>query len=190
MSADCPLDFTSSNFTLVASVCSNITNRGKCCRYMNAFVAISVARYANISNNLGVTSDLSETCVASISKTMELYGVPRNATSFCGLGTKILVTYSCEGRTTVTQMHQSPTFGHVTRNCRGPLSPVNQCRKCLNSGITYLRNLVGAETNNVTLSTCRDATYATLASRMDDASALELLGCFFQVTELSVVPSG
>ncbi|CAF2054662.1 BnaC06g02630D [Brassica napus] len=189
MAADCPLDFTSSNFTLVASVCSNITNRGKCCRYMNAFVAISVARYANISNNLGVTSDLSETCVASISKTMELYGVPRNATSFCGLGTKILVTYSCEGRTTVTQMHQSPTFGHVTRNCRGPLSPVNQCRKCLNSGITYLRNLVGAETNNVTLSTCRDATYATLASRMDDASALELLGCFFQVTELSVVPS-
>ncbi|KAH0872327.1 hypothetical protein HID58_069689 [Brassica napus] len=178
MAADCPLDFTSSNFTLVASVCSNITNRGKCCRYMNAFVAISVARYANISNNLGVTSDLSETCVASISKTMELYGVPRNATSFCGLGTKILVTYSCEGRTTVTQMHQSPTFGHVTRNCRGPLSPVNQCRKCLNSGITYLRNLVGAETNNVTLSTCRDATYATLASRMDDASALELLVSF------------
>ncbi|RID56947.1 hypothetical protein BRARA_F00359 [Brassica rapa] len=189
MAADCPLDFTSSNFTLVASVCSNITNRGKCCRYMNAFVAISVARYANISNNLGVTSDLSETCVASISKTMELYGVSRNATSFCGLGTKILVTYSCEGRTTVAQMHQSPTFGHVTRNCRAPLSPVNQCRKCLNSGITYLRNLVGAETNNVTLSTCRDATYATLASRMDDASALELLGCFFQVTELSVVPS-
>ncbi|KAH0920873.1 hypothetical protein HID58_020891 [Brassica napus] len=178
MAADCPLDFTSSNFTLVASVCSNITNRGKCCRYMNAFVAISVARYANLSNNLGVTSDLSETCVASISKTMELYGVSRNATSFCGLGTKILVTYSCEGRTTVTQMHQSPTFGHVTRNCRAPLSPVNQCRKCLNSGITYLRNLVGAETNNVTLSTCRDATYATLASRMDDASALELLVSF------------
>ncbi|KAJ4917576.1 Protein kinase superfamily protein [Raphanus sativus] len=189
MAADCPLDFTSSNFTLVASVCSNITNRGKCCRYMNAFVAISVARYANLSNNLGVTSDLSETCIGSISKTMELYGVSRNATSFCGLGTKILVRYNCEGRTTVTQMHQSPTFGHVTRNCRGPLSPVNQCRKCLNSGITYLRNLVGAETNNVTLSTCRDATYATLASRMDDASALELLGCFFQVTELSVVPS-
>lgn len=59
----------------------------------------------------------------------------------------------------------------------------------MNSGITYLRNLVGAETNNVTLSTCRDATYATLASRVDDASALELLSCFFQVTELSVVPS-
>ncbi|CAH8384183.1 unnamed protein product [Eruca vesicaria subsp. sativa] len=189
MAADCPLDFTSSNFTLVASVCSNITNRGKCCRYMNAFVAISVARYANLSNNLGVASDLSQTCIASISKTMELYGVSRNATSFCGLGTKILVRYNCEGRTTVTQMHQSPTFGHVTRNCKGPLSPVNQCRKCLNSGITYLRNLLGADTNNVTMSTCRDATYATLASRMDDASALELLSCFFQVTELSFVPS-
>lgn len=184
--ADCPLDFSSSNFTLVASVCSNITNRGKCCRYMNAFVAVSVARYANLSRNLGVTSDLSDTCIASISRTMELYGVSRNATSFCGLGTKILVKYDCQGRTTVTQMHQSPKFGHVSRNCRLPLSSGNQCRKCLNSGITYLRNLIGPETNNITLSTCRDATYATLASRIDDASALELLGCFFQVTELSI----
>ncbi|CAE5959770.1 unnamed protein product [Arabidopsis arenosa] len=186
MASDCPLDFSGSNFTLVASVCSNITNRGKCCRYMNAFVAVSVARYANLSTNLGVTSDLSETCIASISRTMESYGVSRNATSFCGLGTKILVKYDCEGRTTVTQMHQSPGFGHVSRNCRLPFSPGHQCRKCLNSGITYLRNLIGAETNNITLSTCRDATYATLASRIDDASALELLGCFFQVTELSI----
>ncbi|KAL1219039.1 putative receptor-like protein kinase [Cardamine amara subsp. amara] len=186
MATDCPLDFTSSNFSLVASVCSNITNRGKCCRYMNAFVAISVARYANLSTNLGVTSDLSETCIGSISRAMELYGVSRNATSFCGLGTKILVKYNCEGRTTVTQMHQSPKFGHVSRNCRTPFSPGHQCRKCLNSGITYLRNLIGAETNNVTLSTCRDATYATLASRVDNASALELLSCFFQVTELSI----
>ncbi|CAH8255097.1 unnamed protein product [Arabidopsis lyrata] len=186
MASDCPLDFSASNFTLVASVCSNITNRGKCCRYMNAFVAVSVARYANLSTNLGVTSDLSEICIASISRTMESYGVSRNATSFCGLGTKILVKYDCEGRTTVTQMHQSPGFGHVSRNCRLPFSPGHQCRKCLNSGITYLRNLIGAETNNITLSTCRDATYTTLASRIDDASALELLGCFFQVTELSI----
>ncbi|XP_010461815.1 PREDICTED: probable receptor-like protein kinase At1g49730 isoform X1 [Camelina sativa] len=187
--ADCPLDFSSSNFTLVASVCSNITNRGKCCRYMNAFVAVSVARYANLSSNLGVASDLSETCIASISRTMEQYGVSRNATSFCGLGTKILVKYDCEGRTTVRQMHQSPEFGHVSRNCRLPLSSGNQCRKCLNSGITYLRDLIGPDTNNITLSTCRDATYATLASRIGNASTLELLGCFFQVTELSI-PSG
>ncbi|CAD5315068.1 unnamed protein product [Arabidopsis thaliana] len=153
---------------------------------MNAFVAVSVARYANLSTNLGVTSDLSETCIASISRAMEGYGVSRNATSFCGLGTKILVKYDCDGRTTVTQMHQSPGFGHVSRNCRLPFSPGHQCRKCLNSGITYLRNLIGAETNNITLSTCRDATYATLASRIDDTSALELLSCFFQVTELNI----
>lgn len=187
--SDCPLDFTSSNFTLVASVCSNITNRGKCCRYMNAFVAVSVARYANLSTNLGVASDLSETCIGSISRTMELYGVSKNATSFCGLGTKILVKYSCEGRTTVTQMLQSPMFGVVSRNCRLPLLPGTQCRKCLNSGITYLRNLVGAEDKNITMSTCRDATYTALASQVDDASALKLLSCFFQVTELSI-PSG
>ncbi|CAN8288428.1 unnamed protein product [Cochlearia groenlandica] len=187
MASDCPLDFTSSNFTLVASVCANITNRAKCCRCMNALVALSVARYSNISSNLGVaSSDLSETCIASISKAMELNGVSRNASSFCGLGTKILVKYNCEGRTTVAEMHQSPRFGHVTRNCRLPLSWGNRCRKCLNSGITYLRSLVGVGTNNVTLSTCRDATYATLASRIDGASALELLSCFFQVPELSI----
>lgn len=156
---------------------------------MNAFVAVSVARYANSSTSLGVASDLTKTCIASISRAMELYGVSKTATSFCGLGTKILVKYNCQGLTTVTQMHQSPRFGHVTRNCRLPLSAANRCRKCLNSGITYLRDLLLGETNNITLSTCRDATYAALASRIDDASALELLSCFFQVTELSV-PSG
>ncbi|KFK35983.1 hypothetical protein AALP_AA4G063000 [Arabis alpina] len=187
IATDCPLDFTSSNFTLVASVCSNITDRGKCCRYMNAFVAVSVARYANVSTNLGVSSDLSEACIGSISKTMELYGVSKTATSFCGLGTKILVKYSCLGRTTVTQMHQSPKFGHVSRNCKLPLSTRPQCRKCLNSSITYLRNLLlGVENSNITMSTCRDATYATLASRIDIASALELLSCFFQVTDLNI----
>ncbi|CAA7048317.1 unnamed protein product [Microthlaspi erraticum] len=186
MASDCPLDLTSSNFTLVATVCSNITNRGKCCRYMNAFVAVSVARYANSSTSLGVASDLTQTCIASISQAMELSGVSKTATSFCGLGTKILVKYNCQGLTTVTQMHHSPRFGHVTRNCRLPLSAANRCRKCLNSGITYLRDLLVGETNNITLSTCRDATYAALASRIDLASALELLGCFFQVTELTV----
>ncbi|ESQ47968.1 hypothetical protein EUTSA_v10020248mg [Eutrema salsugineum] len=185
--ADCPLDLTSSNFTLVASVCSNNTDRAKCCRYMNAFVAVSVARYANYTTDLGVASDLTEICITSISRTMELYGIPTNATVFCGLGTKILVNYDCEGLTTVTQMLQSPKFGDVSRNCKLPLSPGDQCKNCLNSGITYLRSLVDTG-NNIKLSTCRDATYAALASRVDNSSALELASCFYNVAELSVAP--
>lgn len=185
--AGCPLDFTSSNFTLVASVCSNNTERAKCCRYMNAFVAISVARYANYTADLGVTSDLTEICITTISRTMELYGIPRNATIFCGLGTKILVNYDCEGLTTVPPMLHSTSFGDVSRNCKLPLPPGDQCRNCLNSSISYLRSLVGAD-NSIKLSTCRDATYAVLASRVDNSSALELASCFFNVPELSPTP--
>lgn len=181
------MDLTSSNFTLVASVCSNNTDRAKCCRYMNAFVAVSVARYANYTTDLGVTSDLTEICITTISRTMELYGIPKNATIFCGLGTKILVNYDCEGLTTVKQMLRSTNFGDVSRNCKLPLPPGNQCKNCLNSGITYLRSLVD-ETNSIKLSTCRDATYAVLASQVDNSSALELASCFFNVAELSAPP--
>ncbi|KAJ0264462.1 Protein kinase domain-containing protein [Hirschfeldia incana] len=185
--AECPLDLTSSNFTLVASVCSNNTDRAKCCRYMNAFVSISVSRYANTTSDLGVAPDLTDICITTISRTMELYGIPTNAALFCGLGTKILVNYDCEGLTTVTQMLHSPKFGEVSRNCKLPLSPGDQCRGCLNSGITYLRNLVDRG-NSIKMSTCRDATYAALASRVETSSALELASCFFNVTELSTTP--
>ncbi|CAN8258787.1 unnamed protein product [Cochlearia groenlandica] len=185
--ADCPLDLSSSNFTLVASVCSNNNDRAKCCRYMNAFVAVSVSRYANRTSDLGVASDLTETCITTISKTMELYGIPRNATAFCGLGIKILVNYDCEGLTTVTQMLHSPKFRDVSRSCKLPLSPGSRCRNCLNSGVTYLRSFVDAG-NSIKVSTCRDATYAALASRVDDSSALELASCFFNVAELSAGP--
>ncbi|OMO74093.1 hypothetical protein CCACVL1_16973 [Corchorus capsularis] len=186
--SDCPLDLSASNFTLVASLCSNQDDRGKCCRYMNAFVAFSVARYANVTSNLGVTSDLTDICVRSILQTMELYGVPRNATIFCGLGTKIPVSYDCRGRTTIMQMLESPKFMDVSDNCKLPLSQENDCHKCLNAGIVYLHHLVGSE-NNMTLSTCRDATFAALASQVDNTSAAEIASCFFQVHGFNI-PQG
>ncbi|KAA8545861.1 hypothetical protein F0562_020688 [Nyssa sinensis] len=184
---DCPLDLSGLNFTLAASICSNKEDRGKCCRYINAFVAVSVARYANATSNLGVSSDLSEICLSSMSKTLELYGVARNATVFCGFGTKIPVNYECEGRTTVTQMLQSPKFVDVTDNCKLPLSEERSCKKCLNAGILYLRNLIGA-VDNMTLSTCRDATFAALASQVDNVSAVDIASCFFGVQGL-ITPS-
>ncbi|KAM3742870.1 hypothetical protein ACB098_07G100700 [Castanea mollissima] len=185
--ADCPLNLTGSNFTLVASICSTNDDRGKCCRYINAVIAVSVAHYANATGNLGVTANLSETCLHSISETLGLYGVPRNATAFCGFGTKIPVNYVCEGRTTVTQMLQSPKFSDVTVNCKLPLSEDTNCRKCVNASITYLRQLIGAE-DNMTLSTCRDATFTAIASQVDGVSVVEIATCFFGVQGLSNFP--
>ncbi|XVE93383.1 hypothetical protein REPUB_Repub01dG0187100 [Reevesia pubescens] len=116
---------------------------------------------------------------------MELHGVPRNATIFCGFGTKIPVSYDCRGRTTVTQMLESPKFMDVTENCKLPLLQENDCWKCLNAGIVYLHHLLGSE-DNMTLSTCRDATFAALASQVDNTSAVEIASCFFQVQGFNI----
>ncbi|KAL9354536.1 hypothetical protein Peur_052506 [Populus x canadensis] len=183
--ADCPLDLSGSNFTLAASMCSSKDGRGKCCRYINTFIAVSIARYANATSNLGVASNLSDICLNSISQTMQLYGVPSDATVFCGFGTKIPVTYECKGRSTVTQMLGSPKFVDVAQNCRLPLLLESDCKRCLNAGIIYLHHLVGTD-NNVTLSTCRDATFIALASQFDDASAVEIASCFFGVQGLNI----
>ena len=108
----------------------------------------------------------------------------KNATVFCGFGTKIPVNYECLGITTVNQMLQSPKFSNVTLNCRVPILGEDGCKKCLNAGILYLRNLVGSG-NNTTLSTCRDAAFVSLASQVDDVSAIEIADCFFGVQGLA-----
>lgn len=185
--ADCPLDLSRSNFTLAASLCSKQEDRGKCCRYINAMVAISVSKYANTTSKLGVTSDLSDICLHTISKTFELYGVTKNASVFCGFGTKIPLSYDCQGRSTVTQMLESPNFNNVTENCKVPLSG-NPCRKCLNSGTLYLRNTLGP-VDNITLITCRDAMFVALTSQVDYMSTMDIARCFFGVQVL-ISPKG
>ncbi|KAL3843917.1 hypothetical protein ACJIZ3_001320 [Penstemon smallii] len=181
--ADCPLDLSKSNFTLAASLCSSQEDRGRCCHYINALVAISISRYANATTNLGVTTNLSDICLDSITKTFELYGVAKDAKVFCGFGTKILVNYECQGRSTVAQMLQSPKFNNVTENCKVPMEGGNACRKCLNAGILYLRNLLGP-VDNMTLSICRDATFTAISSQVDYTSTIELASCFFGVQGL------
>ncbi|KAK1275206.1 putative receptor-like protein kinase [Acorus gramineus] len=185
--ADCPLDLSWSDFTSAASACSNSDERGKCCRYISAFVAFSVVRYAKVTGRLGVPSVFSETCLASMSETLELYGIPLDATVICGLGTKISVNYQCMGRATVMEMLQSPNFDDVTQNCKMTLSLNSNCKKCLNSGIVYLHSLIGVE-DNLTLSRCRDATFVALASQVDDSSAVDMASCFFGVHGLSTLP--
>ncbi|XP_021842504.2 probable receptor-like protein kinase At1g49730 [Spinacia oleracea] len=179
----CPLDLIGTNFTLVASICSNPTARGKCCRHINAYVALSVARYANATSNLGVSSDLSEVCLQSMSQTLELYGVPANATTFCRFGTKIPINYECRGRTSVAQMLQSPGFGDVAEGCQLALSGDLGCRKCINASLMYLRQRIVA-IDNITLMTCRDATFVALVSQSDNASAVRFASCFFGVPRL------
>ncbi|XP_019423411.1 PREDICTED: probable receptor-like protein kinase At1g49730 isoform X2 [Lupinus angustifolius] len=184
--SDCPLDLTFSNFTLASSICSNQGDRGKCCRYINANIAISVARFVNTTSGLGVPPDASDICLQTISQTLHLYGVVRNATVFCGLGTKIPVNYECKARTTVIEMLQSPRFVEVTKNCKLPLGEEIKCKKCLNSGIGFLHHL-GIE-DNITLSTCRDASFVALASQVDQKSSIDIASCFFGVQGLLGAP--
>ncbi|GAB2267568.1 hypothetical protein Dimus_002548 [Dionaea muscipula] len=186
--AGCPLDLNGYNITLVASTCLNNVDHIKCCRYINAFLAVSNARYANATSSLGVDSSMSEVCFSDISKSLNLYGVAPNATSFCGLGKKITVNYECKGRTTVVQMLQSPGFNHVAGNCKVSLLEVSDCRRCINSTIMYLHGIVQAG-DNVTLNICRDATFVALASQADNESAAEFASCFFGVPGLSIAAS-
>lgn len=181
------MDFSGSNFTLASSLCSNQGDRGKCCRFINANIAVSVSRFANGTRNLGVAPNASDLCLEAISRTLQLYGVPRNATVFCGFGTKIPVTYECEGRTTVTQMLHSPRFVEVMENCKVPLAEESKCKKCLNAGVSYLHHLIGTE-DNMTLSTCRDAAFAALASQVDEKSTIDIASCFFGVQGLLLPP--
>ncbi|WVZ24663.1 hypothetical protein V8G54_003207 [Vigna mungo] len=184
--ADCPLNFTGSNFTLTSSLCSTHGDRGKCCRYINTNVAIAVSRFANATGNLGVSQNATDICLQTIFQTLQLNGVAQNATAFCGFGTKIPVNYECKGRTSVVQMLQSPRFTEVTKNCKAPLGEESKCKKCLNAGIGYLHH-IGIE-DNITLSTCRDATFAALASQVDEISTIDIAICFFGVQGLLKLP--
>lgn len=150
---------------------------------MNAYVALSVARYANATSNLGVSPDLSQICLDSMSQTLQLYGVPENATTICRFGTKVPINYECKGRTSVAQMLQSPGFSDVAASCQVALSGDGGCRRCINASLTYLRQRIEAD-DNITLMTCRDATFATLASQSNNASAVGFASCFFGVPRL------
>ncbi|ONK71008.1 uncharacterized protein A4U43_C04F3770 [Asparagus officinalis] len=185
IAGDCPLDFSWSNFTLPASTCSNPNERGQCCRYINALVAISVSNYANATGKLGVPPAFSDDCLNSISKTFTSYGIPASAITFCGLGPKIRVNYQCEGRETVLEMMQSPNFLDVRKSCEMSLSVESSCRTCLNSGIEYLHRLIGGD-DNVTLSVCRNAVFVVLANQGGESSAVDMAGCFFGVKGLGV----
>ncbi|KAI3915992.1 hypothetical protein MKW98_004433 [Papaver atlanticum] len=107
MAQDCPLDFSASNFTLAASACSNNETRGTCCRYINALIAISISRYANLTTNIGAPPECS--------------------------------------------------------SHRG-------------------------DEANVTLSNCRDATFTTIASQVDIASAVDTASCFFGIPGIGSMP--
>ncbi|WOL12172.1 putative receptor-like protein kinase [Canna indica] len=188
IAGDCPLDFSWSNFSLASSACSNENERGECCRYINAFVAISIARFANSTGRLGVPTPLTEVCLSSISETFNSYGIPPSAAVSCGLGPKIQVSYQCHGRATVLEMMQSPNFKDVIETCNVPLSLDSSCKRCLNSGIVYLHHLVTVD-DNVTLSVCRDAIFVTLANQGGNFSAVDMATCFFGVEGLSILPA-
>ncbi|CAM0904638.1 unnamed protein product [Alopecurus aequalis] len=185
IAADCPLDLSWPNYALIASVCSDQDGRSKCCRYINAVLAVSSAMYANTTGTLGVPAELADACIGNISDTLASKGVPSTAPSFCGLGIKIQASYQCVGMTTIVQMLQSPNFSDVVRNCATSLPDDVSCKKCLNSGLSYLRHLVGLQ-DNVTLYTCRDAAFVAFVSQ-GNMSTLDTSSCFFGVQELGAL---
>ncbi|PUZ47162.1 hypothetical protein GQ55_7G141700 [Panicum hallii var. hallii] len=185
IAADCPLDLSWPNYGLIASVCSDQNGHSKCCRYINAVLAVSSAMYANTTGTLGVPDEFSDACIANISDTLVSKGILPTAASFCGLGIKIQVSYQCVGMTTIVQMLQSPNFSDVTRSCATTLSDDITCKRCLNSGLSYLRHLVG-EQDNVTLNTCRDAAFVAFVSQ-GNISTVDSAGCFFSVQGLSAL---
>nr|TKW04402.1 hypothetical protein SEVIR_7G107100v2 [Setaria viridis]TKW04405.1 hypothetical protein SEVIR_7G107100v2 [Setaria viridis] len=141
--------------------------------------------YANTTGTLGVPDEFSDACIANISDTLVSKGILPTAASFCGLGIKIQVSYQCVGMTTIVQMLQSPNFSDVTRSCATTLSDDITCKRCLNSGLSYLRHLVG-EQDNVTLNTCRDAAFVAFVSQ-GNISTVDTAGCFFSVQGLSAL---
>ncbi|RLM65494.1 hypothetical protein C2845_PM16G07710 [Panicum miliaceum] len=185
IAADCPLDLSWPNYGLIASFCSDQNGHSKCCRYINAVLAVSSAMYANTTGTLGVPDEFSDACIANISDTLVSKGILPTAASFCGLGIKIQVSYQCVGMTTIVQMLQSPNFSDVTRSCATTLSDDITCKRCLNSGLSYLRHLVG-EQDNVTLNTCRDAAFVAFVSQ-GNISTVDTAGCFFSVQGLSAL---
>uniref|UniRef100_A0A0E0DEB6 Protein kinase domain-containing protein n=1 Tax=Oryza meridionalis TaxID=40149 RepID=A0A0E0DEB6_9ORYZ len=184
-STKCPLDLSWPNYELMASVCSDENGHSKCCRYINAVIAVSSAMYANTTGILGVPAEISDACIGNISDTLVSKGILPTAASFCGLGIKIQVSYQCIGMTTVLQMLQSPNFSDVTRSCATLLSDDVSCKRCLNSGLSYLRHLVG-EQDNVTLNTCRDAAFVAFVSQ-GNISTVDTASCFFSVQGLSAL---
>eukprot|EP01018_Ginkgo_biloba_P019682 Gb_04897 [translate_table: standard] len=182
----CPLDFSNLNFTEAISTCSE-REIGKCCRYVNALVGISIARYANATGQLGVSSTSSKVCIGSISDIFQSNGLSSNATAFCGMGTKVPVNFHCKGRKTIQEMEQTSKFKEVSLSCMNPILSLGTCRKCLNASLVFLHHLLGAE-DNMTLSTCRDATFVAIASHGDSKFAVDLASCFFGLQGLGGPP--
>jgi len=129
----CPLDFGNLNFTKVTSACFT-PDRGRCCRFVNAMVAISMSRYPNLTSELAIPSSSSQICLKTISDTLQSNGISPNVMAFSGLGTRITADFHCEGRTNVEEMEGTPHFRDVQTSSVQSLSSSDSCKKkCLNA---------------------------------------------------------
>eukprot|EP00252_Welwitschia_mirabilis_P011954 TRINITY_DN2657_c0_g1_i8.p1 TRINITY_DN2657_c0_g1~~TRINITY_DN2657_c0_g1_i8.p1 ORF type:complete len:505 (-),score=85.60 TRINITY_DN2657_c0_g1_i8:616-2130(-) len=178
----CPLDFNYVDFSKVVSACSD-PDRGKCCRFVNAVVAISMSQYTNITKELAVPENARNNCLKAIAETLISNGLPSSVTVLCGLGTKISANFECEGRTNTLEMEGTPKFKEVQLNCVQPLLIRENCRNCLDSSFAFLHNIEGAK-DNVTLSLCRSAIFVTISSYGDSNFASDKASCFFNVQDL------
>lgn len=185
--AGCPLDLNDLNYTAAVSACSE-EGRNRCCRYINALVGISIARYANGTGQLGVPPESFETCLSAMSDAFQHNGLSTNTTALCGLGTKIPMNLGCNGNMIVQEMEQTSNFKEVSLNCISPASSSGNCKKCLYASAVFLRHLVDVE-DHMALSTCRDAIFVAIASHGDSKFTLNMASCFFGLQDLGVIPA-
>lgn len=87
---------------------------------------------------------------------------------------------------TVQDVLLSPNFGDVKKNCNGSILVDAGCKRCLNSGLSYLRHLMEGQ-DNVTLNTCRDAAFVAVANQQSNLTPSDMATCFFSVQGLSLI---
>ncbi|KAJ3675170.1 hypothetical protein LUZ60_004212 [Juncus effusus] len=195
---ECPLDLTWSNFTTISIKCSDQSDHTMCCRYINALITVSVSLYSSQTGTLGVPLSLSETCETLISQTLISHNISAQSLSFCGLGSKIPVSYNCQGMNTVQEISSSPNFIDIINNCKNNDSNNNLgllsnegCKRCLNADLSYLRHLIGQNennnNNNSTMNICRDASFVAVVNNITNLTAADLATCFFTVQGLSLI---
>ncbi|TVU46218.1 hypothetical protein EJB05_05739 [Eragrostis curvula] len=178
----CSLDFSWPNYNQIASMCSDENGQSKCC--CSCGLICHVCQHIT-SGTLGVPTQYFDACISNFADTLVAKGIVPTAASFCTLGIKIQVSYQCVGMTTIVEMLQSPNFSDVTRSCATTLSDDITCKRCLNSGLSFLRHLVGEE-DNITLNACCDVAFVAFMSQ-GNISTVDTTSCFFTAQELSAI---
>lgn len=189
--ADCPLDFSTLDFTSTVAACSNVSYVS-CCDHSRALVAVAMSQYTRNTSNLHLPPDLLQPCMSFIGAVFEESDIQLPVATWCALNSSVLVDSPCQGITDVKSIYGSPDFTPVESSC-GPIqSLVNSvsCENCLNSQSRFHGNLTNNRRISETWNSCAHTIFLSVASLGDSDFAMEHANCFFQLpaTNASFLP--